>query len=226
MATNVICGVNQKTQRGSPMHNVTKSLTKTTLGLATASLLAFAGAATAQASLIGDDVTLSYFAGGSTAGAGTPLNATVDGGSVEFTLFNLAFNFDESSIFISNTTTGTVRFPYPSAERFEFGDLEWRDAMGAIDPTGIITGLTVNATNVDLDAAPPPGSPAFSSANVTFTDHVITLDMAGYVFDGGTTIEILIQTSHDDDSVPEPTAIGLFGVGLIALGTAIRRRRR
>lgn len=177
------------------MLHLTKKLARNLGAIALTSVVAWSITGSAQASLIGDNVRLQL-----TANAGFSFDQTagvVDPGT-EFNMFGLDVDLAAATIRIDNPTIATVPFPTNGGEQIIFSSLDWVN-----DPTGIITGLVL----VDFDLALHAGNAvAFSDANLSFTDHSVTIAIAGYDFDPSSYIDILIETNHAPVPLRQPPA--------------------
>ena len=64
------------------------------------------------------------------------------------------------------------------------------------------------------------------ATDVSFTDHSVTVNIAGTIWDGGEGYIIELQTSHDGAfAIPEPTtaALGLLGVAGLMVRAGMSR---
>jgi hypothetical protein len=166
----------------------------------------------ALATLIGDTVTFSRFFDGApvdsqsaVVGAGNEFSDL--GGSVVSNVSAAAIRLDFTS-----TTSNTLFSNGTPPQFYRWESLDWLD-----DPAGVITGVNVTFENV----LPGPSPIPFSAANVTFTDHSVDLLVGDYTFGLGAFVLIDLETNHQ--SIPEPAALALLGIGLLSLGL-IRRR--
>ena len=88
-------------------------------------------------------------------------------------------------------------------------------------PELVVGGVSVifSDTIVPEDGA-PLNYPAFSAANVTFTDHTVVLQTGPYSFPTGSRVQI------DLVFVPEPGTASLLACGLLSAAVLIERRKR
>ena len=188
---------------------------------AAAALLAFGTAGAAQATLFGQTVNASLtsiFSGISLNqdsarvsvggpefvidfGSGRGINIDIRDDLIDFrynNVSNVGFSFDNFSITLSGLT--------------------W-----APDP-GVILGFT-------LEEVPDPDRPtaigSFGPNTVDFTPDSLTLNIEG-VWAGRDRLRVELITTHNqqlpEQPLPEPASLALFGVGLLGLGVAARRR--
>ena len=169
-------------------------------GLAAATL-AFGVAGGAEASLIGDEVTVELMLG---EGGVVPVSAVV-GPDVEFN-FNdfVLIDFDADSILVS------LGSPAPgfSATEWRFTDLDW---VGG----GSLSGLTVTGLQIPdflLDVS--------NTANSVTVSHVAVVSD----FDAGGFFRV--DFDHGSSALPEPATFSLLGLGAAGLMFAARRRRK
>jgi len=174
-----------------------KFVKATVLGAAVALVAAFSGQA--QATLIGDDVTLEVLANGSNFLG--PVTETV-GAGVEFNLQGeITADVGASTIDLEIITNGgqlVVDFD------FVFSDLDWVGESGVI-------------VDVVLTAFQGIGSVSFTGDSVTFSL------LSGDIGVNGPLASIEIITRQA--SVPEPGSLALLGLGLAGLGFARRKVR-
>jgi len=161
----------------------------------------------ALATLIGDTVTFSRFFDG------VPVDSqsAVVGAGNEFSDLggNVLSNVSASSIRLdfTSTTSNTLFSNGTPPQFYRWESLDWLD-----DPAGVITGVNVTFENV----LPGPSPIPFSAANVTFSDHSVDLLVGDYTFGIGAFVLIDLETDHQ--SIPEPAALALLGIGLLSLG--------
>ena len=202
------------------------TLAASTLFLAVA--LGFAAVSPARATLAGDLVSVAVerpgtvvFSADATVVDPGPANPSLPDGEIDlFGWSNLHTLIDigASSIRIEHASSGSLAFSVIPYDIIVSG-LDWVD-----DADAVVTGISVafdRLYSLQLGAYDPDFD------NVTFTDHAVTIDVAGYRFDNGSFIEILLETSADEPNpIPEPRTLALLGLGLVVLGVAARRRRR
>jgi len=153
--------------------------------------------ANAGASIVGDNVTCSNSFTGRTC---SPTTAVVTDPGAEFMLGSqLEVDIFASSIIISQVA-GT--FGIPSSEILTIGDINQ-----------VITGVTLGTVN-NLVNPPTQGS-------LSFTSDSVIIDIASGTWGPGSSFEVLIQTS----AVPVPSAVLLFGSGLLGLIGISRRKK-
>jgi hypothetical protein len=173
-----------------------KFVKATVLGAAVALVAAFSGQA--QATLIGDDVTLEVLADGSNSSG--PFTETV-GAGVEFNLTFFAADVGASTIDLDVIRSA---ISFGSDADFVFTDLDWVGESGVI-------------VDVVLTAFQGIGSVSFTGDSVTISF------LAGDLALSGPLASIEIITRHA--SVPEPGSLALLGLGLAGLGFARRKVR-
>jgi hypothetical protein len=166
------------------------------LGWVAIALSAFMFSPMATASLIGDEIKISD-ASGSNATLCT-VGTNCDGLSGwGFDMLSVSAN----SIFIdvSQQLDGFT---------IKFSDLDWTDMLG-----GILLDVDLSFTGIFASI----GEPSVFDIN----DHGFTVTYFHQVPDQGETITFDLITNH---SVPEPSIIALFALGLVGLGFARRRK--
>jgi hypothetical protein len=175
----------------------------------------------ADASLIGQQITHSWFIGG-TAPANlfrtTQYSVTADAMNPELVCPNQMNNFCDG--FSGNAGTqifdigdATISFTESSTGSFlatSFNGWEWSNLIWANGP-GMITGvqLATDITNLDL-------------SRVSFTANSVRINMQGLGYDGnGGTFTLTLETAHAVP-IPTPGPLALLGFGLIGLGLSRR----
>ena len=168
-------------------------------------------AAPAQAALIGQTVNASFNSLSSWSLNRT--SATVSATAREFVFTNapsrrITVDVRDSSIDFQYNNIFNIFF-FPGDLSITIGGLTW-----APNPRVIIG---VNVTEFD-----EPNSIGGFGANIaSFTDSSVTLALNG-VWDGRDRVRIDLITGPAQ--LPEPASFALFGVGLLGLGIAVRRR--
>ena len=182
--------------------------------------LAFAMAAiailpgTAKATLIGDEVTVTYLGVGSSTVTGIagvdPLRIVVD--SRTNTRFDPVFG--DSFIEIGYSTRFPFGISFSGDQSLVFSGLDWGGS-------GFVTGATMTETVADA---------SLIASNLTFTANSVTLDLSDIVLINGETVRIDLVTQHSPTgpsaAVPEPGTLALLGLGLAGLGFARRRHKQ
>ena len=190
---------------------------KTVLSFTTVLLaLCFAGAA--QASLLGQTVTCSVESRFDHSCA-SPTATVTDGGTPEFevqSFFGSAlFAIDVSGDSVLMTAVNLISTGGPNL--VTLGDLIW-----ANDPGATITGIANVLVSGVTEQIPGVGDGLVAS-DVSFAANSVTIDYSRTDWDLGDFISFDLVTTHS--ALPEPATLALFGLGLMGLGFAARRRR-
>ena len=184
-----------------------------------AALGTFALAGPAHATLIGDNVTVriavptqsSFDQTGSTTVTADASDAFELTNSVGF----LTFGVDpfDAGLVVTLLDAGFGAFALGGsgarATVIEFSDLQWQGTPGRVTGASIVEGFALN-TGLLTD--------------ITFTDSSVRVALSrnGAARWGvGEVLTINLETAHD---LPEPASLALFGLGLLGLGVAVRRR--
>ena len=128
----------------------------------------------------------------------------VVGVDAEWTILSFSIDADDSSIAIKRSG----RYDFGVAGTFN--GWSFTDTLGAIDD---IIAVTIDTSTLV----------GFDSSGISFTQDSIFLNFIG--IDNGTDFYFKVNVDFDssDSSVPEPSIIALFGLGLAGLGFARRR---
>ncbi len=183
--------------------------------------LAFAMAAiailpgTAKATLIGDEVTISFQSRGTTISvtgiAGVDPLAIVVSSSAN-TRFDPVFG--ESFIEIGFSTEFFSNAWFFREEVLVFSGLDWGES-------GFVIGATMIETVSDT---------GLIASDLIFTANSVTLDLNGVGLRNGETVRIDLVTQHSPTgpsaAVPEPASLLIFGLGLAGLAGVQRRLRK
>ena len=183
------------------------------LAFAASVLGAFVLAGPAQATLIGQTVQLSL--GGTISATPNQTSATVSAGGPEFVIdliIGRAIEIDVQDSFID--------FQYNNVSGAIFGTGNFSVTIGGLtwapDP-----GVVIGATVMEFEDPRDP-SPDFGPNTATFTPSSVTLNVNGD-WEGQDRVRVDLITSHSQ-VLPEPASLALFGLGLLGLGVAVRRR--
>ncbi len=93
----------------------------------------------------------------------------------------------------------------------EFSDLQWQGTPGRVTGASIIEGFALNFGLL---------------TDITFTDSSVRVALSrngATSWNVGEVLTINLETAHD---LPEPASLALFGLGLLGLGVAVRRREQ
>ena len=181
-----------------------------------AALGTFALAGPAQATLIGDSVTVRiavplqgpFDETGSTtvtADASDAFELTKPGN-------NLVFRVDPFDAgLVVTLLQGGFAFGVPSQDPtvIEFSDLQWQGTPGRVTGASIVENFSLNLGLI---------------TDITFTDSSVRVALTRLrpaSWSAGDVLTINLETAH---ALPEPASLALFGVGLLSLGVAVRRR--
>lgn len=169
-----------------------------------ASLLFMTSISVANAGFIGNTLDADYLYSDIETVMDDMTNKEVGLGA-EWTSFDLSIDANDSSIVIKKTGA------YSSfGSDGTFNGWSFTDTLGAIDD---IIAVTIDTSTLV----------GFDSSGISFTQDSIFLNFIG--IDNGTDFYFKVNVDFDssDSSVPEPSIIALFGLGLAGLGFARRR---
>ena len=172
----------------------------------------------AQASLIGDTVIYDRYHHGVTQ---SHLTNTVGAGEefYEDIAFGGGIHTDLGANSIRLDFSVTMSFPDAPNNYIAWTDLNW---IGS--PNDVVSGVTVTFDNANI-FEPVGQLRTFSASNISFDDHAVYLDLAGYQFNRNSYVDIQLQAGPSTTTVPVPAAAWLFGSGLLALGGMASRRK-
>jgi hypothetical protein len=85
--------------------------------------------------------------------------------------------------------------------------------------TDVFSGIAA-FTSVTINAA--TNMAGFDASRISFDDDTISVNWQGLSFTGNTIVSLDIGGAS---AVPEPATLALFGLGLVGLGAAVRRRK-
>ena len=195
------------------------------IGIACSLAFGILAAAPASASLIGDEIDIT-FSTTDPSGGTSPLtlnNVTVGAGieaSADFLLV-LTLGLGNTELIDLDISSGGIGINFASDDyangstqpitnmRFLFGNLDW------LPLPGVILDATFNETVLNFDVA------VMTTANSVQVDFTRSpgADPLDFGIEGG--VGITLQTTHID----EPAALGIFAFGLLGLALARRRGR-
>jgi len=131
-------------------------------------------------------------------GAGVEIANMVDGvASMDISDTNILIDFSRSSYFTGSSFNGWVL----------------TDVFSSID----------DFTSVTIDAI--TNMAGFGSSNVSFDADHIRVNWQGLAFNSDTVVSLTVQ-GRNGGNVPEPGALILMGLGLLAAAGVVRMRRR
>ncbi len=173
----------------------------------------FALTGPAHATLIGQTVQLSL--GGTISATPNQTSAMVSAGGPEFVIdliVGRAIEIDVQDSFID--------FQYNNVSNANFDTGNFSVTIGGLtwapDP-----GVVIGATVMEFEDPSDP-SPDLGPNTATFTPSSVTLNVNGN-WEGQDRVRVDLITSHSQ-VLPEPASLALFGLGLLGLGVAVRRR--
>lgn len=182
---------------------------------------------TAEAGLLGSDLSWQYYAGGG------PLAASIDGAVTGGTFTDdggvggtFVEPFDDSAIPIFNidATGATITFDYSAYTASDSS--EWSTSPLSLAPTiynGIAIGLGSPGSFLSVTVDPATNMTGFSSSDVSFTSSQIEVDWQGLTFTP-TTIVQLDVTTDSAPAAPEPAAMGMMLLAVLP-GILLFRRK-
>ena len=182
--------------------------------LAGAAVIAWGTAGAAQASLIGQTVNASFdtiFGGVSL----TPGSAVVSAGGPEFEL-----GVGTGRGIVIDVQDSFIEFQYNNVRNAAFGvdklSVTFTGLTWAQYPDGLV-GVSITEFN------DPDSRSGLGVSTASFTANSVTVNLNGH-WDAQDRIRVDLITNLTQ--LPEPESVALFGVGLLGLGVAARRRRK
>ncbi len=208
------------------------------LGIFTAGALAMFAALPAQATIDLDFGTggagpggVITIVGGDIAGAGVPINSlTVTGGTLMDGLFNVSGAVVCTTLIPGDISCGSLDFDTGIASNFitiTGGVAGLGIADGTVLMTGTISSFVLAQSSLNQATGPDVKDPGLlvvlGIGGLNFNFFGFSLSTGGGCAPG---VALCAISTDILNSIPEPTTLGLFGIGLLALGFMSRRRKR